>query len=95
MRVGDLETAVREQAPIVVVVFNDRVLNLIKVAQDRKGYEHLGINFGETDFAAVARGFGFQAAQVTSDEELEAAIKQALASGQPWLIDAMIDGDGY
>src|SRR3954466_4576387 len=95
MRVGDLETAVREQAPIVVVVFNDRVLNLIKVAQDRKGYEHLGINFGETEFAAVARGFGFQAARVTSDEELDAAIKQALASGQPWLIDAIIDGDGY
>jgi acetolactate synthase-1/2/3 large subunit len=95
MRVGDLETAVREQAPIVVVVFNDRVLNLIKVAQDRKGYEHLGINFGETDFAAVARGFGFQAARVTSDDELDAAIKQALASGQPWLIDAMIDGEGY
>ena len=95
MRVGDLETAVRENAPIVVVVFNDRVLNLIKIAQDRRGYEHLGINFGETDFAAVARGFGFQAARVTSDEELDAAIKQALASGQPWLIDALVDGDGY
>jgi acetolactate synthase-1/2/3 large subunit len=95
MRVGDLETAVREKAPIVVVVFNDRVLNLIKIAQDRRGYEHLGINFGETDFAAVARGFGFQARKVTSDAELDATIQEALASGQPWLIDAIVDGDGY
>ena len=38
---------------------------------------------------------GFQAARVTSDEELDAAIKLALASGQPWLIDAIVDGDGY
>ena len=41
----------------------------------------------------VARGFGFQAARVTTDAELDAALKQALASGQPWLIDAMIDGE--
>jgi len=95
MRAGDLETAVREKAPIVVVVFNDRILNLIKLSQDRRGYEHLGVKFGDTDFATVARGFGFQATRVTSDEKLEAAIRQALASGQPWLIDAMIDPEGY
>ena len=42
MRVGDLETAVRENLPIVVVVFNDRKLNMIKLQQLRRGYDPKG-----------------------------------------------------
>jgi acetolactate synthase-1/2/3 large subunit len=95
MRAGDLETAVREQLPVIVVVFNDRTLNLIKLQQDRRGFQRLGTSFAEADFAAVARGFGFEAASVASEEELDAALAQALASGRPWLIDAQVNPDGY
>jgi acetolactate synthase-1/2/3 large subunit len=95
MRVGDLETAVREQIPVVIVVFNDRTLNLIKLQQDRRGVQRLGTKFAETDFAMVARGFGFEAERVESEAALKAAIEKALASGRPWLIEAMVDADGY
>lgn len=95
MRAGDLETAVREDLPIVIVVFNDRTLNLIKLQQDRRGLARIGTSFAESDFAAVARGFGFEAARVSSEPELTAALTTALASGRPWLIDAIINPDGY
>jgi acetolactate synthase-1/2/3 large subunit len=95
MRAGDLETAVREQIPLVIVVFNDRVLNLIKLQQDRRGVQRLGTTFAETDFAMVARGFGFEATRVTDEAGLDAAIQQALASGRPWLIEAIVDAEGY
>jgi acetolactate synthase-1/2/3 large subunit len=95
MRAGDLETAVREQLPIVIVVFNDRVLNLIKLQQDRRGFQRLGTSFGESDFAMVARGFGFEATRVTDEAGLDAALEQAIASGRPWLIDALVDPEGY
>jgi acetolactate synthase-1/2/3 large subunit len=95
MRAGDLETATREQLPIVIVVFNDRTLNLIKLQQDRRGFQRLGTSFGESDFATVARGFGFEATRVTSEEQLDAALVQALASGRAWLIDAEVDPEGY
>jgi acetolactate synthase-1/2/3 large subunit len=95
MRVGDLETAVRERLPIVVVVFNDHVLNLVKLQQDRRGVDNVGVTFAECDFAAVARGFGFEACRVDTESELSAALDQALASNRPWLIDAHIDAAGY
>jgi acetolactate synthase-1/2/3 large subunit len=95
MRAGDLETATREQLPIVIVVFNDRTLNLIKLQQDRRGFKRLGTSFGQSDFAAVARGFGFEAVRVGDEAALEAALSQAIASGRPWLIDATVDPEGY
>ena len=96
MRVGDLETAVREKTPIVIVVFNDRLLNLVKLQQDRRGVQNLGVSFTEeTDFAAVARGFGFQARRVETEDELRAALQAAVASDRHWLIDAVIDPNGY
>lgn len=95
MRVGDLEMAVREGLAIVIVVFNDGTLNLIKLQQDRRGYRRLGTSFAAADFAAVARGFGFEAARAASEAELDAALRDAFASGRPWLIDALIDPEGY
>jgi thiamine pyrophosphate-dependent acetolactate synthase large subunit-like protein len=95
MRAGDLETAVREDLPIVVVVFNDRKLNMIKLQQDRRGFQRLGTSFAESDFAQVARGFGFEAARVDNEAALDAALQQALASNRPWLIDALVNPEGY
>jgi acetolactate synthase-1/2/3 large subunit len=95
MRAGDLETAVREDLPIVVVVFNDRKLNMIKLQQDRRGFQRLGTSFAESDLAQVARGFGLEAARVDNEAALDAALQQALASNRPWLIDALVNPEGY
>ncbi|MPZ48167.1 MAG: hypothetical protein GEU75_02450 [Dehalococcoidia bacterium] len=95
MRAGDLETAVREGTPIVVVVFNDRYLNLIKIQQDRRGFQREGTAFADIDLSAVARGFGFEALRVDSEAALDTALEQAFASGRPWLIEAMINPEGY
>ena len=95
MRAGDLETAVREDLAIVVVVFNDRWLNMIKLQQDRRGNQRVGTAFAESDFATVARGFGFESVRVDSETALDEAMQQALASGRPWLIDALVNPEGY
>ncbi len=96
MRLGDLETAVRERLPIVVVVFNDRALNMIKLQQDRRGFTRNGTAFAaSTDFAAIARGFGFEASRVQDEASLDAALATAVASGKPWLIEAMVNPEGY
>jgi acetolactate synthase-1/2/3 large subunit len=68
---------------------------MIKLQQDRRGFQRLGTDFAESDFAQVARGFGFEAARVDSEAGLDAALKQALESGRPWLIDALVNPDGY
>ncbi len=95
MRIGDLETAKREGLAIVVIIFNDGWLNLIKLQQDRRGVRRLASQFGAADYAAIARGLGFAATTVDSEAALDAALATAFASGEPWLIDARINPDGY
>ena len=95
MRLGDLEVAAREGLAIVVVVFNDRYLNLIKLRQDERGFQRLGTRYGEADFVSVARGLGFQSVRVETEQDLDSALANAFASGQPWVIDAAINPDGY
>lgn len=95
MRVSELETARRANTPIIIVVFNDGVLNLIKMKQDRQGYPVLGSTFAPVDFAQVAMGFGFRAVRAETEDVLHDALQQAVASGEPWVIDAIIDPEGY
>jgi acetolactate synthase-1/2/3 large subunit len=95
MRVSELETARRANVPIVVVIFNDGCLNLIKIKQERQGYAVLGSEFAPVDYVRVAAGFGFQAACVDSETALRDALQQAMTSGEPWVIDARIDPAGY
>jgi acetolactate synthase-1/2/3 large subunit len=95
MRVSELETARRENVPIVIVIFNDGYLNLIKMKQQRQGYAVLGSRFAPVDYARVSEGFGFRAACVETEAAMRQALEQAVASGEPWVIDARIDPEGY
>ena len=95
MRVGDLEMAVREKIPVVIIVFNDGYLNLIKMKQDTRSFTRQGTNFAGSDYAAVSKGLGFDAVRVETEEALKDALKNAFASGGPWVIDAAINPDGY
>ena len=95
MRLGDLETAAREGAPIVVVVFNDGYLNLIKIKQDKRNFTRRGTGFMDSDYVAASRGLGFEAVHVETEEGLRVALDRAIASGGPWVIDAAINPDGY
>jgi acetolactate synthase-1/2/3 large subunit len=95
MRLGDLEVAAREGLAIVVIIFNDGYLNLIKMQQDARSLERRGTKYRDSDYAAVARGLGFQAVQVNTEDQLSEALSSAFNSGQPWLIDAVVNPDGY
>ncbi len=95
MRISELETARREGTAIIVVVFNDGYLNLIKRKQEHQGYRVLGSQFADVDYVQVSKGFGFQAVRVNNEADMAEALQHAVASGEPWVIDACIDPDGY
>ncbi|MDA0999500.1 MAG: thiamine pyrophosphate-binding protein [bacterium] len=95
MRIGDLEVAARENLPIVVVIFNDGFLNLIKIKQDTRNFQRRGTRFNDTDYVSVAKGLGFEGARADSEAALAGALAAAFNSGKPWLIDARINPDGY
>lgn len=88
----DLETAVRENIPIVVVVTNNFAFGNTR---DRQRFSfsqrYHGVFYGNPDFAAFARLLGAHGERVTSDSDLEPAIDRALASGLPAVIDVIQD----
>ena len=55
----------------------------------------LGSQFAPVDYAQVSTGFGFQAVRVETEAAMHDALQQAVASGEPWVIDALIDPEGY
>jgi acetolactate synthase-1/2/3 large subunit len=88
----ELETCVREELPLVVVVFNDDQLSSIKVHQEQSyGGRFVGVDYGDVDFADVAEGFGATGIRVESGDEFEAAMETAAAADGPVVIDTKID----
>jgi acetolactate synthase I/II/III large subunit len=96
MTLMELETAVRHRLRVIVVVFNDAALSLIKIKQSATGQGGTeATGYGRTSFAAAAAAMGAAAASVTGPEELAAALAAALTHHGPTLIDARVDPAGY
>jgi len=95
MAVAELQTAQREKLPIIVVVFDDSEIGLIRVKQELKGIPLHGVKLGGVDWEKLGQAFGADAAIVDSEESLGSALAAALKSGHTTLIAARIDPSGY
>jgi len=96
MALMEVETAVRHHLRVVVVVFNDAMLSLIKIKQCPTGQGGAeAVCYGPTSFAATATAMGAAAACVTDVAELTAALAEALCRRGPTLIDARVDPACY
>lgn len=92
MVVQELETCVREDLPLVVVVFNDDQLSSIKVHQEQAYDERfVGVDYTEVDFATVAEGLGATGVRVESGEEFDEAMATVQEADGPVVIDTTID----
>jgi acetolactate synthase-1/2/3 large subunit len=92
MSAMELATAVQEKLPVVVVLINDRSLSLIKAIQKRR-YEgrYLGVDLVNPDFGVLAQAFGVRYWQPASDNAFEAALREAVASNRPALIEIRLE----
>ncbi len=95
MVLGELELVTRLDLPVVTVVLNDGALDLIRLAQLRAGAAAWGTEFGNPDFAQIARAFGIPALRSGNLAACETAVRDALHTRQPLLVDALIDPSGY
>jgi acetolactate synthase I/II/III large subunit len=87
---GELETIVRRNVPIKMVVFSNAVFGWIKASQ-KAGYQerYFSVDFNRTNHARVAEAFGVKAWTVSNPADLEAAIKAALRHDGPALVDVI------
>jgi thiamine pyrophosphate-dependent acetolactate synthase large subunit-like protein len=95
MRLADLETCARLHLPLVVVVFNDDGLSLIRVVQQKRGYADYGVGYGHVDFAAAAAALGARGRSVRTLGELATEVADGLRADGPTVIDVPIDPTEY
>ncbi|TFH47127.1 MAG: hypothetical protein E4H01_08805 [Lysobacterales bacterium] len=95
MVLGELATLRDLDLPIIVVVFVDASLALIDLKQRNMGYANAGVDFGSSDFPAVARALGLHGAWADNRDDLENALSEALGSNKATLIACRIDARPY
>jgi acetolactate synthase-1/2/3 large subunit len=96
MTLAEIETAVRLRLRIVVIVFNDATLSLIKIKQRPAGQGGAeAVDYGPVSFAGVATAMGATAAAAGTEAELAAALDAALHRDGPTVIDVAVDPACY
>lgn len=88
----EIDTAVRHQAPVLVVVANNGSWAIEVRDQQETHGKVVGTRLQFADHAAMARAFGMYAERVTSAEDLPAAIERAMAR-RPALLDVVVTPD--
>jgi len=84
---GDFLTSVRNELDITVLLLNNRELAMITVEQKAEGYPKFATELTNPDFAAYARNCGGEGWKVNRPDQLERAVKEALQSPRPALVD--------
>ncbi|HET6392977.1 MAG TPA: thiamine pyrophosphate-dependent enzyme [Blastococcus sp.] len=94
MGASELETVVRLGLPMVVVVYDDAAYGAEVHHFGPAGHPLDVVRFPETDFAAIARGHGFEALTVRAPADLDGAARWlAGPRTSPLLIDAKVTRD--
>ncbi|MCG7198633.1 thiamine pyrophosphate-binding protein [Marinobacter pelagius] len=90
----ELVTAVREQAGVVVFVFNDGELSQISQAQQIPYNQKTCSVLGSLDYEAFAKAFGVAYVSLSGNSEIAVSIRVAMEkadAGVPVLVDVRID----
>ena len=96
MSLHELATAVSQNLPLLIVIFNNGVLGMVRQWQTMfydKHYSHTTLN-RKTDFPALARAFGAEGRKIASVPELENAL-ESLAADVPTVLDCQVDMDEF
>jgi acetolactate synthase I/II/III large subunit len=95
MCAGELATAVREQLPIIVIVFADEALSLIEVKQRQRQLPEAGVKLGRVAWPTLAAGFGAAGFSAATESDLSGVLEQAIARGGPSVIEARVDAHAF
>jgi len=90
---SEVMTAVREEIPVIAVVFNNNQWGAEKKNQiDFYDDRYVGTNLDNPDFAQIARDMGAEGYRVEEPGQVREAVQTAIESGKPVVIDAILDG---
>jgi acetolactate synthase-1/2/3 large subunit len=91
MNCQEIETAVRLNLALIVLVWNDQEYGLIKWKQMNQFGRESHIQFANPDFIKFAESFGAKGYRINHTDELLPTLKQAIADNCVVIIDCPVD----
>lgn len=91
MNSQELETAVRLELDLVVIILNDSAYGMIKWKQEGMGFENFGLDYKNPDFVQYAQAFGAMGYRPTSCDDFGVILDRAINSKGVHLIDLAVD----
>ena len=95
MTAGEVITLRRYNLPVIIVVFSDGELNLIKVKQSWKDLPAYGTLLYQNDLFDSEIFLGIRVLKADSIETMRRAVIEALSVNGPIIINAVIDPEDY
>jgi len=89
MLMGDFISLAQLCLPVKVVVYDNATLGFVAMEMKASGYLDTGTQLQNPDFAAMANAMGVKGIRVDSAEQLEPALREALAHDGPVLVDVV------
>lgn len=93
MLLGDLITAVSHDLPVKLVVFDNGRLGMVKLEMEQVGLPEFGTVLHNPDFAKVAEAVGLRGIRVTDPHDVDDAVREAIATPGPVLLDVLTNPD--
>jgi acetolactate synthase I/II/III large subunit len=88
---SELETAIREKIPIVVLIWEDQAFGLIKWKMDLELGHHSSVDFKNPDFVKYAESFGAKGYKISQPNELLPILRSSLKDNTVSVISCPVD----
>jgi pyruvate dehydrogenase (quinone) len=89
MMMGDFITLIQIGLPVKVIVLNNGTLGFVEMEMKASGFLDTGCDLKNPNFAMMAEAMGIKGFRVEKPQELQSAIKAALAHRGPALVDVV------
>ena len=91
MNSQELETAVRLNMDLTILILRDDAYGMIKWKQAKMGFDHFGLDYGNPDFVAYADSYGAKGHRVDRTEDLLPLVKECNHVNGVHVIDVPMD----
>ena len=89
MLMGDFISLAQLNLPVKLIVFNNSSLGFVAMEMKAAGYLDTGTELKNPDFAAMSNAMGILGIRVEQSEDLDPALRRALAHDGPVLVDVV------
>jgi acetolactate synthase I/II/III large subunit len=91
MNSQEIETALRYDIPVVVLILNDNAYGFIKWKQKDRNFEDFALDYNNPDFVKYAESYGAIGVKIKENDNLSEILEQAFKNNKLTVVECPID----